>query len=978
PLSASSKEIKVGNEVNNTYKMDQSLDCIPVRQSRGANLDKAIPTKDPAFIMHHTNQTNMHYNYTIPEISANCNNGDNAQNFNKTDTHKNQASKRAHSSPFQIPMEESGASVDNETENSLSISKIADYLGKQSNVSISGMLQFNNQKKQTNKKQPLKELQMNVQNNWENNDEFAVTNLRDTKQMESAGSAGTISTVIERNLDKLKISQEKRDIPTVIVTRNSLSNNECDNIENKSSAGRSKSPSSKSQSTFSTVKENFTSFKSNDSPLQNSKGEVNLTHIPSPNVEYKELDKSVDWQELLQQKQESLAKEQWVEIRSANVNGFVGVSTAVTIAITTLADSWLTAKFQFSSLPNEGRDLTIELPRQPLLLSPGKTEQFTLYITSNVEINTTLLFTLFLKDASIDGDIQQNGELEINFKMPTIQALSCDGMNKILFPPIQEKSTYTKSLIIISDCPVDLQLDLSIIESDSMFTIKNVQEIRKHDVSKALMDRQNFTDEDHHKIGKPKGKVLNKQLCRLTSGNAIKVSIMFTAPKLSELDLKTTTSYRAALNVNLMGVKSVLKKVDLLGVVGSANLVVEISTHKLYITNEPTTIILRNSGSIPGSWLVKLKAISNENVVPFQISSQKLEICPGGEKELNILYTGPPDEVNEAVLILEDDVTGKKNTIDISGGMEKPRTFPIKTNYITMSWVRTGRKELSLRNSTNKKIQIRCQIIGEGFSIDLPGVESRGIYCVAFGPHDCRTLPIVFAPNSTAPHVAALHLVFDKNSDFSRKVKLFGCSNDECVRWSGLVTYGDTALLRAATRAPLSLPLYNKHNVPAFVAATVHFNLQYRWCAEGSQLEGARHVVSARSRHALRLRLDWARVESRARALAASALAALTVLTGPELTRRRILRIIRNKSTGELDTSLLPDHLKILAEDFEGQEIVSDECLKDFEETTSNLNELIESLQELNAQIDLPQDFADENTIIISDDTVLEHHTLCE
>lgn len=30
----------------------------------------------------------------------------------------------------------------------------------------------------------------------------------------------------------------------------------------------------------------------------------------------------------------------------------------------------------------------------------------------------------------------------------------------------------------------------------------------------------------------------------------------------------------------------------------------------------------------------------------------------------------------------------------------------------------------------------------------------------------------------------------------------------------------------------------------------------------------------------------------------------------------------------------------------------------------------------MTAQIDLPQDFAEENTIIISDDTVVEHHTL--
>lgn len=121
-------------------------------------------------------------------------------------------------------------------------------------------------------------------------------------------------------------------------------------------------------------------------------------------------------------------------------------------------------------------------------------------------------------------------------------------------------------------------------------------------------------------------------------------------------------------------------------------------------------------------------------------------------------------------MILEDANSGNKKTIDICGGTDKPKTFPIKTNYSTMSWVRAGRKELSLRNSTNKKIQIRCQIIGDGFSIDLPGVESRGPYCLAFGPHDCRPLPIVFAPSSTVPHASALHLAYDKSNEFSRKV----------------------------------------------------------------------------------------------------------------------------------------------------------------------------------------------------------------
>lgn len=43
-------------------------------------------------------------------------------------------------------------------------------------------------------------------------------------------------------------------------------------------------------------------------------GEINTSHVRSPNIEYKELDKSVDWHEILQQerlRQEGLAKGLW-------------------------------------------------------------------------------------------------------------------------------------------------------------------------------------------------------------------------------------------------------------------------------------------------------------------------------------------------------------------------------------------------------------------------------------------------------------------------------------------------------------------------------------------------------------------------------------------------------------------------------------------------------------------------------------------
>lgn len=117
--------------------------------------------------------------------------------------------------------------------------------------------------------------------------------------------------------------------------------------------------------------------------------------------------------------------------------------------------------------------------------------------------------------------------------------------------------------------------------------------------------------------------------------------------------------------------------------------------------------------------------------------------------------------------------TGNKTNLDISGGRNKPKQFPIKSNHTILSWVRPGRKEISLKNTSDKKIYIRCQILGEGFSIDLPKADPRGIYVLSFEARECRHLPIIFVPHSLMPCSATLHLVFDKNSDTSRKVSAF-------------------------------------------------------------------------------------------------------------------------------------------------------------------------------------------------------------
>lgn len=192
----------------------------------------------------------------------------------------------------------------------------------------------------------------------------------------------------------------------------------------------------------------------------------------------------------------------------------------------------MTASFKFDHLLNNGADLSIELPRLPILLSPGNTEKITIHITSSVEMNTTLPFTVSLKDVSIDSEIEQKGALQIKFNTPSIKAVSCDGVNKISFPETFESTSSLKSFVLFSDCAVDLQLAISIAEGDSVFSIRNIQEIKKADINKVLMEKHGSVDDQQ---GKTKSKAMNKQLCKLSNGNAIKVSLRFNAPELGDL-----------------------------------------------------------------------------------------------------------------------------------------------------------------------------------------------------------------------------------------------------------------------------------------------------------------------------------------------------------------------------------------------------------------------------------------------------------
>ncbi|XP_063386496.1 uncharacterized protein LOC134672486 [Cydia fagiglandana] len=838
-------------------------------------------------------------------------------------------------------------------DSSLSLSKIAEFLGNHSVINVSDIIDKYCKKDNT---KPLLEA------NKIPKQELPVTYLKDTRNIDSANSAGSVNTVIAVK------NQENRVIPEVLITRDSLTKTAQGDKESiKSENTRSKSPSSRTRSTLSTVQENYAA----ESPVRTSTGEVNPTHVPSPNspnFEYKELDKSVDWRDVMQQKcrrQSSLANQgPWIEIKPTPVRGFVGVNCPASIFITTKSDSWLTATFKYED-SDTTKPLRLEMPRQPLLLSPGKTEQLTLNITSNAELSTDIPFIITVKDTCIDSEQEQKGTLSVDFKMPEVQAISTFGPNKVVFSPTQERTLLATTLVLLSDSPVDLQLSLSLVDGNNVFSLRNVQEIKMSEVNKML-----GAAEEKHALAKLKKASSAVQLCRLTKGNAIRATVVFEAPSFTKQG-NELEKYQGAVVVNLIGVQASVKTVELTASVGVATLRLN-TPDKPCFTKEPKTLTLVNVGSLRGSWNLRLMI---EDSRMFVFSAKNVELAPGEAKGITVSYKGPEDVVYKAMLTFVETFSGAKTAIEIQGGTEK---FPIKTSNLMLSWVRSGRKEICLKNFSDKKVLVRCDIVGDAYTIDVPGVDARGTSCIiSFNPNECRQLPIVYAPTTHLPNAATLFIKMDKNNDHVKKIKLYGCASGDSLRWVGLATYGETALVRAVARSSIDLKLTNKSPMPAFVCARVNFNLQYMSLAGSSRLVGARHVVPGRGSHTLSLRVEWARVERRALEARAPTLATLTALTGPELTRHRILRILRDENTGELDTSLLPDNLKMLVGPFEGEDVDMDAVLTDFEETKVSLVDLIGGLQELKAQIDLPVDLSEE-TIIIADDTVLEHHTLFE
>lgn len=199
----------------------------------------------------------------------------------------------------------------------------------------------------------------------------------------------------------------------------------------------------------------------------------------------------------------------------------------------TLTNSWLTARIEFDHSSYDETELIIDLSKFPVLLSPKKLEKFTIALNSTVVFKKTLKYTLTLKDASIDMIKEQCGYVDINFKLPMLQILTTEGNNEITFGATQEYCTVMKPFLLVSDCPVDILLNLSVTEGDRVFTISNVEEVMRT----SLLD----TDEIIEQRINPEKEIIKStrsQCCKLSNGHAIRAVLTFTAPKLSREQLR--------------------------------------------------------------------------------------------------------------------------------------------------------------------------------------------------------------------------------------------------------------------------------------------------------------------------------------------------------------------------------------------------------------------------------------------------------
>ncbi|KOB77232.1 Uncharacterized protein OBRU01_04444 [Operophtera brumata] len=408
----------------------------------------------------------------------------------------------------------------------------------------------------------------------------------------------------------------------------------------------------------------------------------------------------------------------------------------------------------------------------------------------------------------------------------------------------------------------------------------------------------------------------------------------------------------------------------------------------------PTNLTVCNMGSIPGLWRVKL--INSSEPSPFSVAPSEFEIRPGTMRVISLSQTA----------------------IEVTGGSDKPKSFPIKTNHNIMSWIRPARKELSLKNATDKKIHIRCHILGEGFSLDIPGVESRDVFCLPFAPGECRTLPIIFSPTSNVPLAATLHLAaiqldriqrlfrrqqhdnppsFETHAEAMRGLGARGGPRERLrhvraryrhgAHWRRYDPSEDTQTRTALTLLVDVPPLPQPTNLPLLVEephllqpTNLPLLVDEPPLLQPTNLPLLVDVPPLLQPTNLPLLVEEPHL------LQPTNLPLL--VDEPPLVEPTnlpllvdvpaLLQVLRDGATGEFDTSLLDNHLKVLAGQFESDDPNMDNMLSEFQETKTSLNELIGGLHELTAQIVLPQDFADENTIIITDDTIVEHHTLCD
>lgn len=698
-------------------------------------------------------------------------------------------------------------------------------------------------------------------------------------------------------------------------------------------------------------------------------------------LEYKELDKSINWPDILPNK--DYDTEKWVQVDIEDLEAFIGVCTSLKIKLTSLTERWLSVRFELDKM-NEP-SVKLETTIVPILLRPGETQSCSFATTVVGQIKGPVTLVVIMQDTCSDDEIFIKKNIKISNRLPQLQILSDLKMSNekvVKFPDVQEKRNCCKIVMIKSDCEADLQLVVAVSGDHNSFSINSVDVVDCVKIKECLGTENRLVNTE--------GRLPNKQYrpasackrarCILPRNAALHLTLSCSAPLLSVFKQRTNqVSLEGTLSIYTAGGNICIKEVKLTALVGIVRLQFKHPSNSDEInfqTGQKQKIELSNTGTIESTWrIVVRKELNGPETSVFSATPTRVTLGSGHQQSVEITYHGPDDVVNNGFLILENTTDGQNSVWKLVGGQDKPKVFPIKTTHNELAWGRPGpSKSIRLKNTSRHRVKVQCTVCGDGFRID-GDLDSKGIRVYSLEPNEIEELPISFVPNGVGLYYAKLMLILMDKPYLAKAIRLFASGGSSIVRWARSVPRGPSGpALLTLCRGATSCELLNKGDAPAFVSAQINFNWRFASLKPVTVVRPAKAIVAPGARLMLTLEMEartlaWVTRDVRDGVLH---IATLSLLVGDDCTRRRINRLLEK---GERAPS---EQLSRIVGKFDGENDQVPTEISLLNESARSLEVLTTELEELTAEITLSRDTLEDQTILVSDDTTVHYHTLCD